>query len=50
MQNLPGLEPRVETLKKKEQFANVLQAAAGSNKPLYRLDKEGIDKELKKQN
>jgi hypothetical protein len=36
-------------LKKKQQFVDVLQSAADANKPLYRLNKEGIDKELKKQ-
>jgi hypothetical protein len=48
--NLPGLEKSPnEILKKKQQFVDVLQSAADANKPLYRLNKEGIDKELKKQ-
>jgi hypothetical protein len=48
--NLPGLENSPnEILKKKQQFVDVLQSAADANKPLYRLNKEGIDKELKKQ-
>jgi len=37
-----------KTNSKNEQFVNVIQAAAKSDQPLYRLTKEEIDKAFKK--
>ncbi|XP_023013867.2 uncharacterized protein isoform X2 [Leptinotarsa decemlineata] len=35
-----------EALSKNQQFMNVLQAATNNSKPIYRLSKEEIEKEL----
>lgn len=47
-QELTTVKERNEHLNKNQQFMNVLISATDSNKPLYRLSKDEIEKELKK--
>lgn len=47
--NMGGIENSpIEVVKKKQQFVDVLKLAASSETPLYRLDKEGIERALRK--
>ncbi|KYB28156.1 hypothetical protein TcasGA2_TC031116 [Tribolium castaneum] len=45
---LPGIDKSPDSLNRKQQFVNVLQSASNSSQPLYRLNKESIDKEIRK--
>lgn len=46
--DLPGVDSKKESLVKNEQFFNVLNAARESNKPLYRMSREELNKEIQK--
>lgn len=47
--NYPGIEKNPKLVHdKQQQFVNVLHAAVESDKPLYRLSKEEIDKAIRK--
>lgn len=48
-EHFPGVDKKSkETLSKNQQFMNVLQSAAESDKPLYRLDKKEFEKTIDK--